>query len=152
MASPEHIQLQQRISYAYCGLTAVYILFLGTIVTFADRKVFTGVFLPSTWVRHGDKIGHLILMGLFSFLLNSAVYCRRVSLAGIRVRLGSFLAFSIVFAEEFSQIWIASRNFDFVDLFFDLVGIGLFGWLASVNHAARERCQPLPSRETIAAP
>lgn len=81
-------------------------------------------------------------MGLFSFLLNSAFYGRRVSIVGVKVRLGSLLAFSLISVEEFSQIWIASRNFDFVDLFFDLVGIYCFGWLASFNLRTRSPNAP----------
>jgi polysaccharide biosynthesis protein VpsQ len=122
-----------KINRHYALGVAAYILFLIGIVVLANLGIARWVFTASTLVPFGDKFCHMILMGLFSFLLNSALCCRMSRLFRIRVLTGSLVACLLVLGEEVSQFWVASRNVEVLDALFDLVGIYLFGLLASLN-------------------
>lgn len=76
----------------------------------------------------GDKLGHFLLFGMFSFLLNITVpsFDR---LQGKHLQVTAVLAL-LVLLEELSQRWLANRNFDYRDLLADFAGIAFFAWLA----------------------
>lgn len=110
--------------------TTLYVLALVAVVALADgprgRTLFAGVrALPL-----GDKLGHFLLMGILSLLVNLSLGCRRVRLGPARVLAGSLAVMLLVTAEEFSQLYVASRSFDPLDLLFDAAGILIFGQLA----------------------
>ncbi|MFK7803055.1 MAG: VanZ family protein [Anaerolineae bacterium] len=77
-----------------------------------------------------DKIGHFTLFGLMAFFINRAMGCRRKELLGNVMLVGSLWLMSFVVLEEFSQIFIESRNFDVSDLMYDMVGIYFGGFIA----------------------
>ncbi len=81
-------------------------------------------------IPFGDKIGHFLLMGVFSFLLNPALNAKTFQFFRFNCLLGSLMVFGLVTIEEFSQIFISGRTFDLKDLFFDYAGIYIFGELA----------------------
>ncbi|MFC1453285.1 VanZ family protein, partial [Verrucomicrobiota bacterium] len=108
-----------------------YVLLLLVIATSADLGIRLWVFAASARIPFGDKVGHMVLAGLLSFLLNSALRCRAASLAGVRILIGNMIAYFLVLTEELSQLWMALRNVDIYDVLFALVGIHLFGVLAS---------------------
>jgi VanZ family protein len=78
----------------------------------------------------GDKIGHLLLMGTFSLLLNLSLAGRRLRLPYGSPPLGSAIALALVTGEELTQLLFKYRTFSLVDLCADYAGILLFGWLA----------------------
>jgi len=119
-----------KMSRPYLVAVAGWFLFLAGVVAMANRGMAPWLFAPATWIPFGDKVGHFVLMGIFSFLFNGAFRCRVVGRGGVRIMLGSLVVYLLVFAEEVSQIWLASRSFDGVDLLFDIAGIHLFGILA----------------------
>ena len=121
------------------GPLAVYMAFLVAIVVLANTGKASVVFSASTLFPYGDKLGHLFLMGLFSFFLNMALDCRRIKPGRVSILLGSLIVFVIVATEEFSQIWIASRTPDLIDLMFDAIGIYLFGHLAVLNMKQKQK-------------
>ena len=47
-------------------LTGIYLFILGVIVFLADQKQYQPLFRRVREMPYGDKLGHLILMGLFS--------------------------------------------------------------------------------------
>ena len=51
-------------------------------------------------------------------------------LVGRNLLLGSVLVGVFAIGEEFTQIILASRNFELLDIACDLLGIGLFSYLA----------------------
>lgn len=120
-----------RMSRFYVLLLAGYVFLLLVIAGSADLGVGLWVFEVADTIPFGDKLGHLLLSGLLSFLLNSAVRCHTFPLLSFRVRTGSLVAFLVVSTEELSQFWIVTRNVDPRDLLCDLVGIYLFGVLAT---------------------
>jgi polysaccharide biosynthesis protein VpsQ len=111
-------------------LTGLYFLLLGVIVFLADQQKYQPLFRRVRELPYGDKLGHLILMGLFSFLLNMALECRTLRVWKVEPLKGSLIVALVVTLEEFSQIFIRYRTFDAGDLLFDYVGIFCFGLLA----------------------
>jgi len=77
----------------------------------------------------GDKVGHFMLMGCMALLLNISLRQRRMTLAGRSLLLGSILMALLVTLEEFSQIWLPLRSFDWGDLLADYLGIAVLGGL-----------------------
>lgn len=121
------------INRPYLGLSILYALFLATLVTLANLGAGPVVFDIVGSVRFGDKISHLILMGVFSYLVNTALNGRRTELLGMPCQVGSLIVLVIVTAEELSQGFFPRRTVNAIDLLADLIGIGLFGWLARRN-------------------
>lgn len=112
------------------GITALYALLLIIIIVLAGHQDYYRLFSPIRALPAGDKVGHFLLMGMFSFLVNRSLRCRTVTVFSRRLLLGSVVVFLAVTAEEFSQIPLRHRTFDLIDLFFDGTGIWLFGKLA----------------------
>jgi VanZ family protein len=111
-------------------LTGLYFLLLGVIVFLADQQQYQPLFRRVRELPYGDKLGHLILMGLFSFLLNMALQCRTLRVWKIELLRGSLAVALVVTLEEFSQLFVRYRTFDAGDLLFDYLGIFSFGLLA----------------------
>lgn len=81
-------------------------------------------------IPYGDKLGHFMLIGSLTFLLNMALKIKKIKLASLSILLGSLIIFTVISLEEFSQMFLANRTFDLVDLFFNYLGIFVFGRFA----------------------
>lgn len=108
-------------------MTIFYVLILAVIIFIANTKSTRYLLSFIKFLPYGDKIGHLVLFGILSVLVNWWLGFRRIKF----VLLGSVIVFVIVTIEEFSQIYIRGRSFDLKDLFFDFIGIFLFAEIAS---------------------
>lgn len=91
-------------------------------------------------------MGHFILMGVLSFLVNLTLQGARRSIFSREVLLGSLIVTMFVVLEELTQIFIPSRTFSLVDLLFDFLGIYSFGRLAIY---ALEQRAALPKRKPL---
>ena len=90
---------------------------------------------------YGDKLGHFLLMGLLSYVLNrTAILARQSShqaernapdlnLVRVLLTVSLLLAFFITL-EEFSQQLFPRRTFSLSDLIAGYAGIIFFAWLA----------------------
>lgn len=107
--------------------TLLYFVLLAGVVALADHHRYHTLFSVVRGIPGGDKLGHFLLMGLFSFLLNVSLCCRTVRVFAGRVLLGGVVACLAVTLEELSQIFVRYRSFDPVDLLFDYAGIWAFG-------------------------
>ena len=107
-------------------LTVCYVLILAGIIFVADRKSTQYLLNFIGNIPYGDKLGHFFLMGMFSFLLNLSFNCYKVW--GILI--GNLIVAGVVTIEEFSQIFVRGRTFDWTDLISDFLGIFIFGELA----------------------
>lgn len=112
--------------------TAIYIFVIAGIVVLADNKGTQYLLKFGGGIPYFDKIGHFLLMGGFSFFVNLVLRVREFSLWKIRYLLGSFIVLIIVTIEEFSQIFISGRAFDWGDLVADYLGIFIFGEIARI--------------------
>jgi VanZ family protein len=110
----------------------VYVFILAVIIFLADWNGTAYLLDLVMYVPFGDKIGHFLLAGIFSFLLNMVLGARKVSLGRIEYLTGSLIVLTIVTIEEISQIFVGGRTFDWSDLFFDYLGVYLFGEIARV--------------------
>jgi len=72
----------------------------------------------------GDKIGHLLLMGLFALIIQSIAIkiCKRRQTQKI-ILISSLVLGIILTIEECSQLILPTRNFSFLDLTFTYLGI-----------------------------
>lgn len=111
-------------------IAVIYILILAFIIFLADQKGTRYLLKFVGNIPYGDKIGHFLLMGGFSFLINLALDARTFKLWKINYLLGSLIVLTVVTIEEISQIFVRGRTFDWSDLVCDYLGIFLFGELA----------------------
>src|ERR671913_1527353 len=97
-------------------VTSAYVLFLAAVVFAADTGAGRAVFAPLRALPLGDKLGHFLLMGALSFLVNACLSCRTLEVCGTRFLAGSQLLLPAVALEEFSQLLTPHRSFDPFDL------------------------------------
>lgn len=99
--------------------TAVFIV----LVFQADRGALPRWLAAIHTFPGGDKLGHFLIAGLLSLTLNLAIPERLVRFGRYSVYLGSLLVFITLAAEEFTQLFIQTRTFSWLDLSSDLLGI-----------------------------
>ncbi len=79
----------------------------------------------------GDKLGHFILFGLLSLLVNLSLMQEHPAWDQRRVAAAASLAIIILIGlEELSQNWFATRSADPWDWLAGCAGVTLFAWLA----------------------
>lgn len=125
-------------------LALLFLLFLAAIVFLADRGLATSFFALVHAVPGADKLGHFLLMGTLSFLVNMGLEARQWPVAGRQVLRGSLLVALLVTAEELTQLLLPTRSFSLLDLLSDYVGIWLFGRLAAYLVNRRRPVSSLP--------
>jgi VanZ family protein len=111
-------------------LTGIYVGILILIIFLADRRETQYLFRFIWNLPFGDKVGHFLLMGIFSFLLNLVLNARGFRLGRISFLWGTLIVLAVVTIEEFSQLFVRGRTFDVGDLAADFLGILLFGEFA----------------------
>jgi len=111
--------------------TLLFSILIITIVIGAD----TGR-LPSSldYIYHfpgGDKVGHFILYGILSFLLNKSALLLFPKKDVLRIVLTTSLLLSIAIGlEEWSQSLFPSRTMSIIDLTASYAGVAAFAFLA----------------------
>jgi len=112
-------------------LTGVFILVLILIVVIANLGL-GSTYFPFIYIIPGlDKIGHFLLMGVLSFLINLLFKAKRIQISSLDILLGSLVVILVVTLEELSQLFLIFRAFSWVDLVFDFGGVFLGGQLAA---------------------
>jgi len=111
-------------------VTILFILLLVAIVFAADSRQMPAFVARLYDFPNGDKVGHFVLMGTLSLLVNLVVLAgpgRRTLPRAIRA---SLVVAGAVALEEFSQRFFPGRNSSWADLAASLAGIIVFGGLA----------------------
>lgn len=99
-------------------------------VFFADLGYLDGFFgYFKSIFSYADKVGHFVLFGSLTFFINLLLKARKIEIFSLSVFLGSILMGGIMTVEEFSQIFIASRQFEWLDLLSNYAGIISFSCL-----------------------
>jgi VanZ family protein len=111
-------------------LLFLYVFVLAVIIFIAGQKGTRSLLNFVGNIPYGDKLGHFVLMGGFSLLLNLVLNAKTVGRGKFNYLLGSLIVALVVTLEEISQIFISGRTFDSGDLVFDYLGIFVFGELA----------------------
>ncbi len=116
-------------------LGAIYILVLAGIVILADVRETQFLFRVVRKFPLGDKVGHFLLMGIFSLFVNLILSARTIRVWKLNYLLGSLIVLLVVTIEEVSQIFIGGRTFDAGDLVADAAGIIIFGEIARLIYS-----------------
>jgi polysaccharide biosynthesis protein VpsQ len=111
-------------------LAILFSLFIAGVILLADLGML-GILRVVNQIPYGDKIGHFLLYGLLTLLIDLALFRShpdlRPSLIAFRVALILALFIGL---EEYSQQFFANRSFDLVDLAFSYLGLIFFTWVA----------------------
>ncbi len=110
-------------------ITALFTLFIVAIIISADRGILPDPIKIMYAFSWGDKVGHFILMGLLTFLVNLSLSAKKIRLFSISMLLGSLVVAIAIIVEECSQIFISTRSFSLLDLSADFLGIVCASWL-----------------------
>jgi polysaccharide biosynthesis protein VpsQ len=111
-------------------LTVLFSLFIILIIVLADSGNL-GILRIVNRIPFGDKIGHFVLYGILTLLLDltSIRSLPKRSPRLIIVTMGLLLIL-LIGLEEYSQKYFSKRTFDLVDLTFSYLGVTFFSWVA----------------------
>ena len=104
-------------------LGIVFFLFIIWIIYLANSGLNSIFFDFVKTIPFGDKLGHFILFGSLTFFATIILKFRTFSIGKFHIYYGFTFVSAFVIIEEFSQIFIASRTFDLLDLSADFIGI-----------------------------
>ncbi len=93
-------------------------------VSFAASS-FPGIFSFIYFIPGGDKIGHFSILAIVTFLVNILLAGKKIKIFGHSVFAGSMAVFILITIDEFSQLFISSRSFEYYDLLANYSGIFL---------------------------
>lgn len=88
---------------------------------------------------YGDKIGHVLLAGFLTLVLNFFLRNRALRPWKLILPWGSLAVLALAVAEEASQYYLPTRSFDVVDALANLLGILLFSIPAIVIRYRADR-------------
>lgn len=107
-----------------------FLIFMGFVILSANIGWDFFFFELVEYLPLGDKMAHFLLVGGISFFVNLLLDVRMLKVGKTQILLGSFLVFSFITLEEFSQMFLIRRNFDLLDLSANYLGIFIFGQIA----------------------
>lgn len=125
-------------------LTLAFFAFILWVIYLADTGS-SGLVTLVHQVPYGDKLGHVLLYGLLTLLLNLALEMHTLRLGRLRLFFGTFAVSLFALLEELSQAWLPYRTLDVQDLLADACGIGGFTLLSfGIHKRRRTRQKELP--------
>lgn len=113
-------------------LSGSFFLFICWIIYLADTGQSSLFFQLVRSIPYGDKIGHAVLYGVLTLLLNISLKYQTIPLLFCRVQAGSLSVLIFAVIEELTQWALPNRAFDLADILADLVGIVLFDIISRV--------------------
>lgn len=125
-----------------------FVAFLVALVALADSGHGQPLFQLAKKIPAGDKLGHFVLFGTLSFLVNLILRAVEIRWWKFTVLKGSAIVISLVTLEECSQLFFRSRSFDLGDLAADLLGICFCGWLAK-RYLAWKQSRVFPAAKIL---
>ena len=111
-------------------ITLLFAAFILAVIVLADggHLGFLGFLYD---FPYGDKVGHFILYGILSFLINLTFLHSLPILTSKRIAITVTLILALAIGlEEYSQRFFANRTSSIVDLLFGYAGVALGAWLA----------------------
>ena len=119
-------------------LGSLFILFFIYVIYAANTGSIPSFIRQLYMFPGGDKLGHIVLLGLLSYFVNYLLYPRSLQVFGRSIFVGSLIVLILITVEEFSQIFVSSRSFDLLDLACSYIGVivGDIG-VKYYNHKAR---------------
>ncbi len=125
--------LKTTLSYTHL-ISLLFFTFIGYIIYSANTGREILFFQIIEYIPMGDKLAHIILIGILAYLLNIMLGAKTFKVNGRQILLGSFIVFGLMTVEEFSQMYIPTRNFDWVDLAANYLGIGIAGQITKSKY------------------
>lgn len=119
-----HSKFGLRILLATC-----FSLFLAWIIVTSDRGSCTICGVVKS-IPLGDKVGHLVLYGVLTFVIGFLRRWPKLSLGGVSVLRPSSVLLVLVALEEASQMFFPARTGDLFDLIASWLGVFAGDWLA----------------------
>ncbi len=112
-------------------ITVLFVLLIVLIIVAADLNQLPRAVRELYNFPGGDKVGHFVLMGLLSLLVNVSALATFPERGARRTVLFTTLALAtLIGLEEASQALFRSRTVSFADLLSSYAGITLFAFLA----------------------
>lgn len=122
------------------ALAVAFFIFLCFVAYWADTGRMPELLKALYRFPNGDRIGHFALYGMLAYLLTLAFPFRRYRIGRWVVPLGVLLTLGLATLEEASQVFIATRTPDLIDL-----AAGYLGIFASTRIPCRGAvCVPTP--------
>ena len=111
-------------------ITFLFALFIILIIVLADKGQL-GLLKLINQIPYGDKVGHFVLYGILTLLINLTLL-RSLPFQSPRwvTVISSLILALLIGIEELSQQFFASRTVSFQDLFAGYLGVIFFSWLA----------------------
>ena len=110
--------------------TILFVFLIIFVIVLADRDQlgFLGIIYE---IPYADKVGHFVLFGALSFLINLALLRSFLARTPKRLLLATTLILALVIGiEEWSQKFFPNRTPDWRDLLASYLGIALGAYLA----------------------
>ncbi len=92
------------------------------IIFLADTADHNFAFQLVGHIPYGDKVGHMLLYGVMTLLLNYGLNFKSYKIFGFNMQLGAIIVLAFAGPEEISQYWFPSRTCDFFDFVADTIG------------------------------
>ena len=109
-------------------IALVFGLFIIGIIVLANMDML-GVLGFINQIPYGDKIGHFVLYGILTLLVDLAFFRSHPDLSRSLIVLRvTFILAVLIGLEEYMQRYFASRTSDWVDLAFSYTGVMFFSW------------------------
>lgn len=98
------------------------------IVVAADRAALPDFIVVLYHFPYGDKIGHLLLMGIWTWIIQACVIAwhKNNGHDARKITVVAWVVAGFVTIEELTQIFIPNRNFSISDLVCSYLGILIF--------------------------
>ena len=113
--------MQSNIASRRWLAAALFFFLLVIIVIAADRGELPAFLMAFYAFPGGDKIGHFVLIGLLSFLVNLCLPSRPLLWRDLVI--ASLAVALLATLEEFSQAFLSTRNASWRDLFSGYAGV-----------------------------
>lgn len=111
------------------AISLLFFIFIGYIMYAANVGRELLFFQLIDYIPMGDKLAHVVLIGTLAFLMNLMLGGKTFAVRGVQILLGSCIVFGFITIEEFTQMYIPTRNFDWMDLMANYIGI----YMASIS-------------------
>lgn len=119
---------------------AIFLILIIAVILLADLGRMPEFLANLYNFPNGDKVGHFLLMGILSFLVNAGVVpVFSLKRSGRSVLVASLILALLAGIEEWSQQFFSHRHASLLDLLSSLAGIVLFAGLAWMRQAKKTK-------------
>jgi len=101
----------------------LFIILIAYIIYSANRGSLPLLFRQLIMFPGGDKVAHIVLLGILSLFVNYFLYPRHICILGKSIFTGTLTVLCFITLEEISQLFIPMRAFDLLDLICSYLGI-----------------------------